>query len=47
MCPGPPGSGKSFVVLDWLARVALGEPFQGKPVEKGRLRERRGPIWTR
>jgi hypothetical protein len=35
MCPGPPGSGKSFAILDWLARVACGLDFNGKPVTQG------------
>jgi hypothetical protein len=35
MCPGPPGSGKSFVILDWLTRIARGLDFLGQPVMQG------------
>jgi RecA-family ATPase len=35
MCPGPPGSGKSFAMLDWQARIACGLDFLGKPVMQG------------
>lgn len=33
--PGPPGSGKSFVIIDWLARVAKGLDFLDQPVMHG------------
>jgi hypothetical protein len=32
---GAPGSGKSFVILDWLARITRGLNFCGKPVMQG------------
>jgi hypothetical protein len=35
MCPGPPGSGKSFAILDWLARIARGLDFNGKAITQG------------
>ena len=35
MCPGPPGSGKSFAIIDWFARVALGLEFMGRPCLQG------------
>jgi RecA-family ATPase len=35
ICAGPPGTGKSFVILDWLARVVRGLDFCGKPVMQG------------
>ena len=33
--PGPPGSGKSFVIIDWLTRVAKGLDFLDQPVMRG------------
>jgi hypothetical protein len=33
--PGPPGSGKSFVIIDWLARVAADLSFLDQPVMQG------------
>lgn len=33
--PGPPGTGKSFVILDWFARVVRDRPFLGNPVMQG------------
>jgi hypothetical protein len=35
VCPGPPGTGKTFVMADWFGRVAKGLDFQGKPVLAG------------
>ena len=35
MFPGPPGSGKSFAIIDWLARVVRDLPFLGQPVLQG------------
>lgn len=32
---GQPGSGKSFVAIDWAMCVAAGLPWQGRAVEKG------------
>ena len=32
---GPPGTGKSFLVLSWLFHIAAGLPWNGKEVEKG------------
>lgn len=34
---GRDGSFKSFVALDWAACIASGHPWQGRPVEKGRV----------
>lgn len=34
---GPPGSYKSFVVLDWMCHIALGKPWQGREVKKCRV----------
>ena len=33
--PGPPGSGKSFAILDWFARIVRNQPFLGNPVLSG------------
>src|SRR5262245_23706283 len=33
--PGSPGTGKSFVIIDWLARVARNLDFLGQPVMQG------------
>jgi hypothetical protein len=33
--PGPPGAGKSFVILDWLVRVVLGLEFMGEQCLQG------------
>jgi hypothetical protein len=33
--PGPPGSGKSFAILDWFARIVRNQPFLGQPVLSG------------
>jgi RecA-family ATPase len=33
--PGPPGSGKSFAILDWFARIVREQPFLGQPVLAG------------
>jgi hypothetical protein len=33
--PGPPGSGKSFAILDWFARVVRDRPFLGGAVLPG------------
>jgi hypothetical protein len=35
MCAGPPGTGKSFAILDWTARVVRGLDFLGQPVLRG------------
>jgi hypothetical protein len=35
ICPGAPGTGKSFVFLDWLGRISGGLNFIGKPVMRG------------
>ena len=35
MFPGPPGSGKSFVIIDWLTRVAKGALFLDQSVMQG------------
>jgi hypothetical protein len=32
---GGPGVGKSFLALDFCLSIALGEPWQGRPVEQG------------
>src|SRR5262249_52733590 len=32
---GPPGSGKSFLALDWAYHVALGRPWLGRAVQGG------------
>lgn len=34
---GPPGTGKSFLLLDWAARIATGLPWQGRSIDKGRV----------
>jgi len=34
---GPPGTGKSFLLLDWAARIATGTDWQGRHVDKGRV----------
>ncbi|MBI1376080.1 MAG: AAA family ATPase [Frankiales bacterium] len=34
---GPPGTGKSFVALDWAASVATGAPWLGRTAEPGRV----------
>jgi hypothetical protein len=33
--PGAPGSGKSFAILDWFARIVREQPFLGQPVLAG------------
>jgi hypothetical protein len=35
MLPGPPGCGKSFVLIDWLTRVSKNLPFLDQPVMHG------------
>jgi len=35
MCPGAPGTGKSFAILDWLVRVSCGLDFMAKPTLQG------------
>jgi hypothetical protein len=35
LCPGAPGTGKSFAILDWAARITQGLNFVGKPVLQG------------
>lgn len=34
---GPGGLGKSFLAVDWAASIATGEPWQGRPVKRGRV----------
>lgn len=35
MLYGPPGSGKTFLALDWALRIAAGGDWLGRPVAKG------------
>jgi hypothetical protein len=37
MVAGPPGSYKSFLVLDWLLCIAAGRSWCGKPVEQAKV----------
>ena len=35
MLGGAPKNGKSWMVLEWCVRVAMGEPVWGLPVKRG------------
>ena len=35
ICPGPPGTGKTFAILNWCATIEKGGQFLGQPVLQG------------